>query len=168
LHISPNSSKATREWPLEHHVSLLQSLWKDYPDLHVMVSGSARDRERERLRALEKGVRDPRLQLLPPNLTIPQLAAMLTRCRLHIGPDSGVLHLAVALNVPTISFFRQQGSYKSFMPAGPRHHVISMPCHCIDHHDAPCERLGRAECFAQIEPTRVGAAVRTLLGSPAE
>jgi heptosyltransferase-2 len=163
LHISPNSAKATREWPLEQHVSLLKKLWADYPDLHVMVSGSAREREGERLRALEAAVRDPRLRLMPPNLSISQLAALLARCRLHVGPDSGVLHLAVALNVPTVSFFRQQGGYKSFMPAGPNHHVISMPCHCVDHHNAPCERLGYSECFAQIQPARVAAAVGELL-----
>jgi hypothetical protein len=33
--------------------------------------------------------------------------------------------------------------------------VISMPCHCTDGRDAPCEALGQAECFARIEPNRV-------------
>lgn len=168
LHISLNSAKATREWPLGHHVSLFKSLWADYPDLHLMVSGSARERERERLRALEAAIQDSRLRLLPPNLTIPQLAGILKRCRLHIGPDSGVLHLAVALNVPSVSFFREQGNYRSFMPAGTNHHVISMPCHCVDHHKAPCERLGYSECFNQIEPARVAAAVRALFASSVE
>src|SRR5207253_896263 len=103
---------------------------------------------------------DLRLRLLPENLTIPQLATVLARSRLHIGPDSGVLHLAVALDVPTVSFFREQGAYKSFMPLGPRHQVIGMPCHCVDHDTAPCEALGWAECFARIEPARVAALVR--------
>jgi ADP-heptose:LPS heptosyltransferase len=165
LHISPNSAKATREWPLEHHVALLRNLWADYPELMVLISSSGKERERKRLRALETSLKDPRLQTLPPNLSISQLAGVLKRCRLHIGPDSGVLHLAVALNVPTISFFRQQGAYQSFMPTGPNHRVISMPCHCIDHRDAPCERTGQAECFAQIEPARVAALVRERLGS---
>jgi ADP-heptose:LPS heptosyltransferase len=165
LHISPNSAKATREWPLEHHVALLRDLWAEYPELQVLISSSGKERERERLRALETSLKDARLHVLPPNLSIAQLAAVLRRCRLHIGPDSGVLHLAVALDVPTISFFREQGAYKSFMPTGSKHGVISMPCHCIDHHDAPCERLGRAECFAQIEPARVAALVREQLGA---
>jgi len=65
--------------------------------------------------------------------------------------------------VRTISFFRQQGTYKSFMPAGSNHRVISMPCHCIDHRHAPCEQLGLAECFAQIQPARVAGLVREQL-----
>jgi ADP-heptose:LPS heptosyltransferase len=69
----------------------------------------------------------------------------------------------MALDVPTISFFRQQGNYKAFMPVGARHRVISMPCRCVDHHDAPCELTGRAECFEQIQPARVAALVREQL-----
>ena len=163
LHISPNSAKATREWPIEHHAVLLRTLWQEYPELHVMVSASGRQRERERLRALESNIADNRLHLLPANLTIAQLAAMLRRCRLHIGPDSGVLHLAVALGVPTVSFFRQQGAYKSFMPSGAQHQFISVPCHCIDGSQAPCERLGHGECFVQIQPGQVAELVRKCL-----
>jgi len=163
IHISPNSAKVTREWPLEHHAALLRALWKEYPELHVMVSSSGRERERERLRALEASLNDKRLHTLPANLNIVQLAAVLRRCRLHLGPDSGVLHLAAALGVATVSFFRQQGAYKSFMPSGQQHQVISMPCHCIDGHDAPCEQLGRGECFVQIQPGHVAELVRKQL-----
>lgn len=163
LHLSPNSSKVTREWPLDKHVTMLRGLWADIPELRVLASGGDSPRERERLEALARMVNDPRLQVLSAGLSIPQLAAVLSRCKLHVGPDSGVLHLAVALNVPTISFFREQGAYKSFLPTGPRHQVISMPCRCIDHHDAPCERLGRAECFDRITPERVLVLVREQL-----
>ncbi len=159
VHLSINSAKATREWPLEHHVAMLQAVWTKHPDLMMVASTGAKDRERKRLQQLVDLVKDARLQVLPENLTIPRLAAVLKRCRLHIGPDSGVLHLAVALSVPTISFFREQGAYKSFMPRGRLHRVISMPCTCVDQKDAPCESLGRAECFAQIEPARVAALV---------
>jgi ADP-heptose:LPS heptosyltransferase len=162
IHISVNSAKATREWPLEHHVTLLKALWLEEPALQVLASGSAKARERERLRKLAADVNDPRLHILPEGLSIAQLAAVLKRSRLHLGPDSGVLHLAVALGVRTLSFFREQGAYKSFMPVGALNRVISMPCHCIDGRDAPCEAAGRAECFARIEPIRVAALIREL------
>jgi ADP-heptose:LPS heptosyltransferase len=144
---------------------MLRAVWADYPDLVVVASTGSSERERRRLQEFEGLVNDKRLRVLADSMTIPQLAAVLQRCRLHIGPDSGVLHLAVALDVPTISFFREQGAYKSFMPSGPSHRVISMPCHCIDHHNAPCERLSRAECFERIEPARVAALVGEQLGS---
>ncbi len=165
IHISVNSAKPTREWPLEHHATLLRLVWAEHPELQVLVSGSAKSREQQRLQTLRGLVNDPRLLLLPDSLSIPQLAAVLARCCLHVGPDSGVLHLAVALHIPTVSFFRQQGDYKEFMPVGARHKVISMPCHCIDGHNAPCERLGQAECFAQIPPERVAALIAEQLAA---
>jgi len=155
IHISPCSAKETREWPLDRHAVFLRKLWEHRPDLHVIASAGTKPRERERLTQLARLMSDKRLLALPEPPTIPQLAAVLSCCRLHLGPDSGVLHLAFALGVPTVSFFREQGAWRSFMPVGPNHFVISMPCHCVDHVNAPCEKLGRAECFQNIEPERV-------------
>jgi ADP-heptose:LPS heptosyltransferase len=159
MHISVSSAKATREWSIAHHVEMLRAVWKKHPEVTVVLSAAAKERERQRLSELAQQVRDSRLKVLPEGLTIPQLAAVLCRCRLHLGPDSGVLHLAVALGVPTISFFREQGAYRSFMPVGPQHQVISMPCTCIDSQNAPCERLGYAECFTRIVPSSVTALI---------
>ena len=167
MHLSLSSSKATREWPLEHHCAMLGQVWKRHPGLVVVASTGARERERQRLKAFAEMVQDSRLKSLSETITIPQLAALLRRCRLHLGPDSGVLHLAFALGLPTVSLFREQGDYKSFMPVGLQHHVISMPCHCVDHRDSPCEKLGQAECFARIEPGRVAGLVCEQLGASA-
>jgi ADP-heptose:LPS heptosyltransferase len=144
---------------LEHHVTMLREVWSKYPEMVVLASSAPNERERKRLSAFALLLKDKRLQVLADNLSIAQLAAVLRRCRLHLGPDSGVLHLAVALGLPTISFFREQGAYKSFLPSGSHHRVISMPCHCIDNLVAPCERLGVAECFAKIQPARVAQLV---------
>jgi heptosyltransferase-3 len=164
IHLSLNSSKATREWSLEHHLTMLQEVWSKYPTLTAVATSGSNERERKRLNAFAELVKDKRLLTISEPIRIVQLAALLRRCRLHIGPDSGVLHLAVALGLPTISFFREQGAYKSFMPTGSSNHVISVPCHCIDNRDAPCERLGYSECFAGIEPGRVAGLVIDELG----
>jgi lipopolysaccharide heptosyltransferase III len=168
MHLSLNASKATREWPLEHHRLMLEKVWKKFPELVVVASTGANERERQRLNIFARTMNDSRLKVMSEIISIPQLAALLRRCRLHLGPDSGVLHLAFALGLPTVSFFREQGDYKSFMPTGPRHRVISMPCHCVDHVDSPCERLGQAECFGRIEPGRVADLVceELALGEP--
>jgi ADP-heptose:LPS heptosyltransferase len=159
VHISPNSSKAVKEWPLEHYVVLIRKMWGERPELKVVVSSSARLREGERIASLEKSVKDARFQRLPDTMSIPQLAAVLNRCVLHIGSDSGVLHLAYALNIPSISFLREQPNFGAFMPVGPRHRVLSVPCSCIDNHNESCERLNRSECLARIDPEHVAAVV---------
>lgn len=166
IHLSINASKPTKECTVEFYAELLRRLWKQLPQTPVMATAAAQPREKQRLEALAAQVRDPRLHLLQEKPSIPQLAALLQRCRLHIGPDSGVLHLAVALNVRTISFFRDQGIPRPFMPAGPQHRVISAPCSCPDHPQAPCERSGRAQCLAQIDPAAVAGLMVEQLRQP--
>jgi lipopolysaccharide heptosyltransferase I len=43
--------------------------------------------------------------LVPPHRSVPQLAALLARAELAIGVDTGLVHLAAALNVPTLALF---------------------------------------------------------------
>ena len=163
VHLSLNSANPLKEWPVGHHANMLRMLWRELPSLKVVATASLSEREQERLRQLFAAVNDPRLVRLPERLSIAQLAGVLKRCRLHIGPDSGVIHLAMALGVPTISFFRAQGAYRAWLPPGSAHHVMSEPCNCADQYEAPCERLGRAECLARIEPKSVAELVRSQL-----
>ena len=167
IHLSINASKPTKECTVEFNVEMLRGIWKLLPRATVLSTGSLQARERERLLSLRKAVNDPRLRIWPDKLSIPQLAALLKRCCLHIGPDSGVLHLAVALDVPSLSFFRDQGIPRPFMPVGSRHRIISVPCRCPDNQGAPCERLARAECLAQIDPTSVSTLVAEQIASSA-
>jgi ADP-heptose:LPS heptosyltransferase len=163
IHLSINSGNPFKECPVEFNAQLLKALWVTHTSLQVVASAGPKPRERERLQKLASLVNDSRLIPLTQNLSITELAAVLARCRLHLGPDSGAMHLAAALNTPTVSFFREQGDFKCWLPRGPTHRVLSVPCKCIDHQNAPCERLGYADCLAQISPTQAQTLVSELL-----
>jgi ADP-heptose:LPS heptosyltransferase len=159
MHLSINSNNPLKEWPLDHYARMLRAVWQDQPGLRVMASGNYREREQERLKRLNAAVNDRRLQLLPGNMSIAQLAGVLRRCRLHLGSDSGVTHLAVALGLPTISFFRDQKGHKSWLPVGPDHRTFVVHCTCIDHHAAPCQASEKPECLIRLEPAPVAESV---------
>jgi ADP-heptose:LPS heptosyltransferase len=53
------------------------------------------------------------------DLGLPQVAAILARCRLSLGNDSGVSHLAAAIGVPTIAVFGPTNP-AVWAPLGPR------------------------------------------------
>ncbi len=65
------------------------------------------------------------------------LAALYARCRLVLGPDSGPLHLAVAVGTPSVHLFGPADAAR-FGPWGPkeRHRVVAADLPC-----APCGRL---------------------------
>ena len=120
IHLSINASSETKEWPLEHWIELANLLLKLNPGTRLTATATAKPRERARLAALRAAVRDPRLTT-HENLDLGHLAALLSRCSRHIGADSGVLHLAMALGIPTFTFFRLYEGVQEWVATGPQH-----------------------------------------------
>jgi len=163
VHFSLNSANPLKEWPVEHYATLIQSLLREYPTTPMLASASAKPREQSRVQALAAAVADARLTVLPPGLTIGQLAGVLEQNRLHFGPDSGVLHLALALGVPTASLFRDLPGLEKWSPALPGHRRLVAACACAGQRAAPCEAQGRAQCLARISPAQVDVEIAEIL-----
>ena len=159
LHLSLNSANPLKEWPVRHYAALTAMVLSRRPDTTIVVSGTRSVREQARLDAFFEAVREASVRRLPAGLSIAQLAAALSRCHLHIGPDSGVIHLAMALGVSTISLFRQRGGYRAWLPAGRGHWHLLAPCTCEDDRGSRCERRGEPECLAGMAPERVAGMV---------
>lgn len=91
-------------------------------------------------------------------------AAVLARSSLLVSGDSGILHIAVGLGIPTVSLFGP-GREMKWAPRGENHIVINkhLPC-------SPCTTFGytpkcpiNARCMAEISVDEVEQAVLTLL-----
>jgi lipopolysaccharide heptosyltransferase II len=96
--------------------------------------------------------------------TLAETAAVIARSSLVISGDSGVLHIAAGLNIPTVSLFGPSCAAK-WAPQGKIHVVLShnLPC-------SPCSRFGTippcpidARCIREISPDEVMAATLRLL-----
>jgi ADP-heptose:LPS heptosyltransferase len=167
VHLSPSASFALKEWPLENNLGLIRELFaaKDF-QRNLVVSAAPNPREQARLEQLRREITDPRLLVVTEKLSIPRLAAMLERCAMHVGPDSGVIHVANALNVPTVSIFRRYGDMADFLPVGPRHIYFDAPCPCMALKNPACAEKGSAACLAGIAPERVAAEILKRLAEP--
>lgn len=95
-----------------------------------------------------------------------ETAAVLQRSRLLVSGDSGVLHLAVGLDVATVSLFGP-GIAAKWAPRGNKHIVLNknLPC-------SPCTRFGYTppcpeggRCIQEIGVDQVVEAVEALLNS---
>lgn len=91
-------------------------------------------------------------------------AAVLSSCRLLICADSGLLHIAVALGIPTVSLFGP-GREKKWGPRGKQHRIINKNLSC-----SPCTTFGttppcrkNTACMQQIMPDEVIKAALELL-----
>lgn len=163
IHFSLNSANPLKEWPIAHYVSLARKLWQTQPSLRLVVSATSKAREQARLQEFISTLADARLQALPSVMSIGQLATALKRCVLHFGPDSGVVHLALALGVPTVSLFRDQPGFEGWLPRDSRHHYFLASCRCVDHRHSGCEPFAQAACLTAISPDSVAVQIQTLL-----
>ncbi|MCC7352722.1 MAG: glycosyltransferase family 9 protein [Anaerolineae bacterium] len=104
----------------------------------IVLTGSTE--ERPRAAEIARGLHAPTL-IAAGETTLSQLAALLGRCRLALGPDSGPLHLAVAVGTPTVHLYGP-ASAVIFGPWGDpaRHRVVTSDWACI-----PCNRLDYAK-----------------------
>jgi len=97
----------------------------------------------------------------PVAASLPQLAALLSRCALHIGADSGVLHLAAALGVPTVSIFREYAGLEEWLPRGAQDRHLTAPCACAEGVRDSCRRRQTAECLEGLSPESVAGLLLT-------
>jgi ADP-heptose:LPS heptosyltransferase len=160
VHLSPNASVWYKEWPLPNSIELARHLLAEQPQLQIVATAGSSAREQARLKELVSAIANPRL-LTFTALTVPQLAALLTRCFAHVGADSGVLHLAVALGLPTVSIFRDYPGLKEWLPRGPQHRHLTVPCPCATQMRESCSSVQIARCLAEISPASVAARLQT-------
>ena len=128
--------------------------------MQLVATAAPNARETARLDRLAAAVPDTRLLCLP-GLNIGQLAALLQRCRLHVGADSGVLHLAAALGINTFTVFRKYPGLKEWLPpAGLQHKYVAADCPCLESGRDDCLAASQARCLGTISATEVFTTIR--------
>lgn len=99
------------------------------------------------------------------------LRAVMTRlaaCSAFIGSDSGLMHIAAALGLPTIGLFGPTHPALGFAPVGENathFHAGTYCSPCHRHGAAPCFR-GHRYCFDELDIPTIAASVRDALAKP--
>jgi lipopolysaccharide heptosyltransferase II len=96
---------------------------------------------------------------IAPATTLPQLAALMARCRAFVGGDTGPLHLAAAVGTPTVALFGPSDPRRNG-PYGPGHVVLRRQLPCSNCYQRTCDHW---ECLPGIEVNAVVDAVGSLL-----
>jgi heptosyltransferase III len=153
-HVAAGQPK--KEWPLAHWARLHRAA----ADAGYRVVFTTPRGEREA--ALMAGLRKiaPDAAVLPPMQELPLFLAVLARAGLFISGDTGPLHFAAGLGVPTISLFGPT-SPAIWAPLGPRHQFLTgSPCCCEGKWD-DCRNT--SHCLAAITPEQVFERLRSTL-----
>lgn len=106
LVLGPTANVRMKVWPAERFIQLAQALTGPegvLPGAPLVVLGGPG--------ALEAEMAAPLLAALPGavdlvgKLTLPEVAAVLSRAALYVGNDSGLMHLSAACGTPTLGLF---------------------------------------------------------------
>jgi len=138
-----------KQWPEERFADIIVWIEKEYAH-RTLVTGHEKEKgiiERVLNIAREKGATP--VGWLGKDGEIPILAALTQKATLFFGNDTGPMHIAAALGVPTLGIFGG-GNWPRFLPVGPNSIGIAgdLPCfgcnwNCI-FGDAPCVKLVNA------------------------
>ncbi len=109
----PTGSGRYKWWPGESFAALGHYLHETYGASFLIISGRQDRQEAEALAARLRGTS----LVTGGRLPLPTVAALLSHCRLLVANDSGPLHLALALGVPSIALMgadhpRRVGPYQ--------------------------------------------------------
>ncbi len=121
--LAPTANWAPKVWPAERFVALFQQLADTrLPGAVAAVIAGPGE--------AEAAMAKPVLQALPDaielvgRLSLPEIAAFLSRADLFVGNDSGLMHLAAAAGAPTIGLFGPTNAVE-YGPAGLRRSVVT-------------------------------------------
>ncbi len=104
--VAPTANWAAKAWPADRFGAAIARLVGPggvLPDGRVAVFGAAN--ERLAAQAFLDTVPSDRLIDLIGRIALPEVAACLGRCDLFVGNDSGLMHMAAAMRIPTLGLF---------------------------------------------------------------
>lgn len=117
--LHPGSGSAKKNWPVEKFAALARWLRDELALQLVVVQGEADAAVVAQLTAALA----PRPVTLATGLKLVELAAVLERCTVFAGNDSGITHLAAAVGTPTVALFGP-ASIPIWEPRGDRVRVV--------------------------------------------
>jgi heptosyltransferase-2 len=122
--VAPGSGSRRKNWPLERYYEVSRALGWEYGLRVVWLAGPAEEEMLPYLGPLAQA----QGQLLLANRPLARVARVLSRCRLYIGNDSGLTHLAAAVAGPEVLALFGPTDPRVWAPLGPRVRTLWAPC----------------------------------------
>jgi len=138
--IAPGTRWETKRWDLDKFSSVAKSLSRDLP-AKILLVGNKEDQQL--IGEIEDHVGKEKI-IQAVDLHLDRLIALVERCDLFISNDSGPMHLASALGVPTIGIFGPTSPGLGFSPSGLEDKVFWAGVEC-----SPCSLHGEKDCVKE-------------------
>ncbi|MBA2378996.1 MAG: glycosyltransferase family 9 protein [Blastocatellia bacterium] len=155
--IHPTTAFETKRWPARNFAELLSHLNAIglYP---VLVSTPA---ESEIIDDVCTYATQDFVHL--PGLTLPQITALAARAQLFVGNDSGIAHIAAAVQTPTVVIFGSSNRAHWHPWTDAPNAIVFDPLPCQPCPGYRCEQFGEPRCILNIPTSKVIAEIEKVL-----
>lgn len=149
--IHPGAGSPTKKWSVDRYAAVADAL-KEAGNVDLVITGSAGETD---LARRMRSFMNSEATVLAGRLSVGELAALLKQAALFIGGDTGPLHMAVALGVPSVALMsgtNDPAVWGPFPVPGKEVRVVKSDVDC-----APCglDDCPTLRCMDGIEVTRV-------------
>lgn len=130
IHLSAgNDQTPYKNWPLHHWKIFIERLILNFPQHHFVFLGS----ENEKRLLEELNLKDSRIISMAGSTTLTEAGFVLKSAELFIGPDGGLMHLAVCAGIRTFTIWGGSStvlySYESLDKN--KHRVVGLQLPCM-------------------------------------
>jgi heptosyltransferase II len=159
--LHPGSVWGTKRWSAESFARLIGMLRERYP-CEVLLFGGPEDPE---VVAKVQNLCGGGAVSLVDRITLRELPAALSLCKVLVTNDSGPMHIAVAGGVPVVAIFCATTPGLGFYPYSSKAIVLEkdLSCRPCSYHGGRRCPLGTEDCIRLIKPEHVFQAVERLL-----
>ncbi len=159
--VHPGMGGSSLNWPAKRYAALVNMLLSGTEET-VVVTGT--DADREHLGSLLTRT-SSRLVSAVGKVTLVELALLLRRAAVFVGPSTGPMHLATALDTPVVTLFspvRVQRA-RRWGPYHARGTVLTPPADCHEKHRCRGRRCPHHDCMDLISVGEVLQSVKEWL-----
>lgn len=158
--IHPFGSKLNKRWPIEHVVEFCRHVDKEHGYTVIIFGGQ---KEAPIIETIARESKN--LISVAGKLDIRESASIIGRCRVFVSTDSGPMHIAQAMEVPTIALFGPDDPLITGPITG-TYEVIQKDIPCVPCRSKSCE-IG-VKCMKNISPQEVISVLRSFLSEAYE
>jgi ADP-heptose:LPS heptosyltransferase len=160
--LHPTAGNDMKQWPVAYFAAVADRLVENNNARIIVIGGPGEEIVgAELLRQMRHA--DAAVSLIG-QIPLGDLPAVLTRCSLFLGNDSGPKHIAAGVGVPTVAVHSGSVDVHEWGPIGPQAMAVVRDVSCAPCYLAKPEDCRRAlACLRQLSPDAVYAACTRLL-----
>jgi len=154
LIMAPGSGAKGKNWPEAHYLRVAH-WWREQCGGKAVVVVGPVEAERHSFEHLSSYCH------VASGLDLAQLTALIARCDVYVGNDSGVSHLAAAVGARTVVIFGPSDE-RQWAPLGPRVSILRRRIACSPCGDTAMGLCLHRACLAELTPAEVIHELRKL------